>query len=240
FVRPGDEGAPEVHVSYIPEGKTLPETRVYRRGYSMELQLAPLDKNQLKGYLQLVLPGAEPDYLVGDFIALSNNLIYRNGRVDLTHDDPDTIEYVAAQYVAAQYPASLVQRIEYRDTRMRLSRNSGSTVARIYLRNGRIEDKFLEFERADIGWALRPGGVNTEVITEGGAGAVAEQGSSAEPVETAPVTRLVTFPELVELVGQRITLKLNSGDQYVGDVLDVRRDQMRMQRQVGSGVVEFR
>src|SRR5690606_18099613 len=66
FVRPGDEGAPEVHVSYIPEGKTLPETRVYRRGYSMELQLAPLDKNQLKGYLQLVLPGAEPDYLVGD------------------------------------------------------------------------------------------------------------------------------------------------------------------------------
>lgn len=240
FVRPSDEAAPEIHVSYTPEGATLPETRIYKQGYSMELQLAPLDKNQLKGYMQLILPGVEPDYLVGDFIVLSNNLIYRNGRVDLTHDDPDTLEYVGAQYVAAQYPASLIQRVEYRDTRMRLSRNSGSTVARIYLKNGRIEDKFLEFERADIGWALRPGGVNTEVVTEGGAGLVAEQGNKAEQVKTAPVTRLVSFPELVELVGKRITLKLKNGDQYLGDVLDVRRDLMSMQRQVGSGVVEFR
>lgn len=240
FVRPDDAEAPEVHVSFTPEGKTLPETRIYRRGYSMELQLAPLDQNQLKGYMQLILPGAEPDFLVGDFIALSNNLIYRNGRVDLTHDDPDTIEYVAAQYVAAQYPASLIQSIEYRNTHMRLSRNSGSTVARVYLKSGRIEDKALEFERADIGWALRPGGVNTEVITEGGAGRADERDNNAEQLKAVPVTRLVSFPELVELVGQRITLKLSNGDQYVGDVLDVRRDQMRMQRQVGSGVVEFR
>lgn len=240
FVRPSDTNAPEIHVSFTPEGKNLPETRIYHHGYSMELQLAPLDQNQLKGYMQLILPGAEPDYLVGDFIVLSNNLIYRNGRVDLTHDDPDTLEYVGSQYVAAQYPASLIQRVEYRDTRMRLSRNSGSTVARIFLKNGRIEDKFLEFERADIGWALRPGGVNTEVITEGGAARAPEQGSAAEQLKAAPVTRLVTFPELVELVGQRITLKLKNGDQYVGDVLDIRRDLMRMQRQVGSGVVEFR
>jgi len=240
FVRPSDETAPEIHVSFTPEGANLPETRIYRHGYSMELQLAPLDQNQLKGYMQLILPGAEPDYLVGDFIVLTNNLIYRNGRVDLTHDDPDTLEYVGAQYVAAQYPASLIQRVEYRDTRMRLSRNSGSTVARVYLKNGRIEDKILEFERADIGWALRPGGVNTEVITEGGAARTAEQDTAAQQLKAAPVTRLVSFPELVELVGQRITLKLNNGDQYVGDVLDVRRELMTMQRQVGSGVVEFR
>lgn len=240
FVRPGDEDAPEIHVSTIPEGKRLPETRIYKGGYSMELQLAPLDKNQLKGYMQVILPGDEPDYLAGDFIAQSNNLIYRNGRVDLTHDDPDTLEYVASQYVAAQYPASLVQRVEYRGTRMRLSRNSGSTVARVYLKSGRIEDKMLEFERAEIGWALRPGGVNTEVVTAGGTGRTAEQDSQADKLQAAPVARLVSFPELVELVGQRITVKLANGDQHVGDVLDVRRNQMLMQRHVGSGVVEFR
>lgn len=240
FVRPDDKDAPEIHVSIIPEGKRLPETRIYRGGYSMELQLAPLDKNQLKGYMQVIFPGDEPDYLAGDFVAQSNNLIYRNGRVDLTHDDPDTLEYVASQYVAAQYPASLIQRVEYRDTRMRLSRNSGSTVARVYLKNGRIEDKMLEFERADIGWALRPGGVNTEVVFAGGAARVAEQDGAAGKPQAAPVARLVSFPELVELVGQRITIKLVNGDQHVGEVLDVRRNQMLMQRHVGSGVVEFR
>src|SRR5690606_29350863 len=118
--------------------------------------------------------------------------------------------------------------------------NSGSTVARVYLKNGRIEDKMLEFERADIGWALRPGGVNTEVVFAGGAARVAEQDGAAGKPQAAPVARLVSFPELVELVGQRITVKLVGGDQRVGEVLAVRRNQMLMERHVRGRVVEFR
>lgn len=238
FVSPDDPQPPEIHVSVVPDGAVLPETRIYRGGYSMELQLAPLDTNQYKGYIQLILPGPEPDYLVGDFIALSNNLIYRNGRVDLTHDHPDTLEYVAQQYVLAQFPPSLISRLEFRDTDMRLSRNAGTTTVRIYLKNGRVEDKFLELERADIGWALRPGGVNTQVIVKGG-DTVVEATEDATAKAAGPATRDVTFDALQQLVGQRITLAMKNGDTRVAKVLGMRRDLLQLEREVGSGMVQF-
>lgn len=238
FVSPDDPQPPEIHVSVVPDGAVLPETRIYRGGYSMELQLAPLDTNQYKGYIQLILPGPEPDYLVGDFVALSNNLLYRNGRVDLTHDHPDTLEYVAQQYVLAQFPPSLISRLEFRDTDMRLSRNAGTTTVRIYLKNGRVEDKFLELERADIGWALRPGGVNTQVIVKGG-DTIVEANDGATAKAAGPATRDVTFDALQQLVGQRITLAMKNGDTRVAKVLGMRRDLLQLEREVGSGMVQF-
>ena len=238
FVRPGDAQAPEVQVSVLQDGDNLPQTKIYTSGYSMELQLAPIDKNQLKGYLQLVLPGEPASYVAGDFVAYTNNLRYRNGRIDLTHDDEDTLEYVASQYVQSQYPPGLIANIEYSNTVMRLSRKSGSTVARVFLSNGRVEDKLLQLERADIGWALRPGGVETRVVQkESNTNFVRASATEKAVVEEPPL--VLSFAELGSLADQRVVIKLKSGEVRDGKVIELRRNLLQIESQVGSGLVRF-
>ncbi len=240
FVRPGDDQVPEVQISHLQQGESFPATRVVSSGYSMELQLAPLDRNQLKGYMQLVIPGQDSEYLVGEFVVYTNNLRYRNGRVDLTYDDPDTLEYAADQYVTTQYQASQVQKIEYRDTSMQLSRNSGSTIARVYLKNGQIEDRFLQLERADIGWALRPGGVETRIVQRGTATtAQLDADSQAKDQKQAEPPLEISFAELSTLVGTPIVVTQKDGDIRNGKLLGVRRTLLQMEAKVGSGMVQF-
>lgn len=240
FVRPGDASVPEVQISVLPDGEAYPETRVVKAGYSLELQLAPVDENQLKGFIQLVIPGPVSEYLVGEFVAYTNNLHYRDGRVDLTYDDPDTLEYVAHQYVSVQYPAGLLEKVEYRDTSMQLSRDSGTTVARVYLSNGQIEDKFLELERADIGWALSPGGVRTEIIQLGAMTTAPTDQTATENTELAVEPPLeTTFADLAKLTGSQLVIKELNGESRNGKILDVRRNLLRIESIVGSGAVQF-
>lgn len=238
FVRPSDAQAPEVQVSVLRDGDNLPQTKIYTSGYSMELQLAPIDKNQLKGFLQLVLPGEPASYLAGDFVAYTNNLRYRNGRVDLTHDDKDTLEYVAAQYVQSQYPAGMIATIEYTNTVMRLSRKSGSTIARVFLTNGRVEDKILQLERADIGWALRPGGVETKIVQKENNTNFVRAPTSEKPAVVEPPL-VLPFAELGTLAEQRVVIKLKSGEVRDGKVIELRRNLLQIESQVGSGLVRF-
>ena len=239
FVRPGDDQVPEVQISQLEPGQSFPTTRVIRSGYSMELQLAPLDKQQLKGYIQLVIPGRD-EYLVGEFVAYTNNLRYRNGRVDLTYNDPDTLEYVAGQYLSTQYQASQISKIEYRDTSMRLSRNAGNTIARIYLNNGQIEDRLLELERADIGWALRPGGVETRIVQVGALTALpAESAEQAQAEAAKPPPLETTFADLASQAGSMLVVIKKNGETRTGKLLGVRRTLLQLEAKVGNGMVQF-
>lgn len=241
YVRPEDKTAPELHISWRKPGEELPQAEVYTSGYRMELQLAPLVPGQLKGFLQLILPGAEASFLSGEFVAYTNNLRYRNGRVDLTYNHPDTLEHVASQYIEAQFPATALARVEYRHTDMHLSRNAGSTVATIYLVNGRVEEKRMEFERAEIGWALRPGGIHTELVKEANpqaAAALAAQRQASQAAAEVPPLEL-TFDELTTLTGQTLVVRQKNGETQTVRLLGTRRDRLQLESQVGSGQVQF-
>lgn len=234
YVRPEDPDAPELHVSWL-DADGRPETRVYRGGYRLELQLAPLLPGQLRGFMQLILPGAERTFVAGNFVAYTNHLQYReDGRVDLTYNHPDTLEYLARQYIENQYPPEALARIEYHDTRMRPSRNTGATTARILLRNGRLEERRLRFERMDLGWSLQPGGVEVRVLQEGDR-LPEDAGMAAAGMPPLKMT----FDELATLAGQTVTVRQRDGETRQVQVLELRRGKLRVETRVGSGQVQY-
>ncbi len=60
-----------VHLSWKPENKDYPESRIFEGGYRMELALAPLDTGQLSGSLTLVMPDSFKSYLAGILLPIA-------------------------------------------------------------------------------------------------------------------------------------------------------------------------
>ncbi|MBQ0753015.1 MAG: hypothetical protein KBT87_04155 [Gammaproteobacteria bacterium] len=240
YVQVTDSSAPEVQISIVPTGGGLPETTIFKSGYSMELQLAPLSDNQLKGYLQLVLPGAKGSYLVGEFVANTNHLRYRRGGVDLTYDHIDTLRYLAKQYVKNQYPEAAVEKVQLLNTTMQLGRQSGTSIARVYLFGGRTIEKRLQFERGELGWSLLPGGVETTVLSEGGNGLGIKKPNALDDAEKKVEPPLeMAFADLESMTDQRVLITDKKGEKRVSKIIGMRRGLLQLESNVGSGVVQY-
>jgi hypothetical protein len=243
FVRPADESPPELQISWRDNQGQL-HTDIIRRGYQMELQITRRDRTSLVGFLQIILPDPGRSYVSGEFIARTNFLRYNQDRVDLTFDHPDTLEYVGRQYLETQFPENTVRSMRFRDTRLLFSESGGVSVAEVELVNGRLEERELTFDRADIGWAVKPGGMQTRVLREAG-----EPGlrlvmpgtqTSRQPVQAVvppPVT--LTFEELDTLTGQQATVHQRDGRSREGIVRGLRRNRLMIESIVGGGTVEF-
>lgn len=240
YVQVTDSRAPEVQISIVPAGAGLPETTIFNSGYSMELQLAPLADDQLKGYLQLVLPGAKGSYLVGEFVANTNHLHYRRGGVDLTYDHIDTLRYLAKQYVKNQYPEAAVERVQLLNTTMQLGRQSGTSIARVYLFGGRTIEKRLQFERGDLGWSLSPGGVETTILSEGGNGlGIKKTATLGGAEEKAERPLEMAFADLESMIDQRVLITDKKGEKRLSKIIGMRRGLLQLESNVGSGVVQY-
>jgi len=248
YVQPGDDNPPEIHLSELPAGETLPVTRIIRSGYRLDLQMARLDRNQLTGFMQLILPDAQRSYLSGEFTAFTNNLRYEGDSVDLTYDHTDTLEYVATEYLDTQFPEKMLKSVSFRDSALRSSSGTGSTVARVTLSNGRIEDRLLRFERTDVGWAVSHGSREVTVIQEAGDGLRMrtvvpgdEDRSAQQETEQAEALEplVLSFTELGTLAGRVLDITRVDGKQEQASVLDVKRGKLRLEKMVGNGMVQF-
>lgn len=240
YVQVADTKAPEIQISVLPAGSALPETTIFKSGYSMELQLAPLADHQLKGYLQLVLPGAKGSYLVGEFVANTNHLRYRRGGVDLTYDHIDTLRYLAKQYVKNQYPEAAVEHVQLLNTTMQLGKQSGTCIARVFLFGGRTIEKRLQFERGDLGWSLRPGGVETTVLSEGGSGSDTKKLSAMDKGEVKAEPPLeMAFSDLESMTGTRVVIVDKKGEKRLSKIIGMRRGMLQLESNVGSGLVQY-
>lgn len=235
FVRPGDEGPPEVHLSWREPGAAFPETEIIRGGYRMEIQLAPLDSGQLSGFLQLILPDAERSFLSGDFNAFTHNLRYQAGRVDISHDHPDTLEYVADEFLRSRFPSGVVRDMTFSGTRMDSIRGTGMTRVQIQLDDGRIEEREITLDRADIGWVVRPGAMETRVVRSG-------EGNGREPDEAPAYDRdveTIRFGDLDRYRGERVTVMRHDRDPRSGVVRGLGDDGLYLEAQVGDSTLEF-
>ena len=247
YIQPGDENPPEIHLSELPQGETLPVTRIIRSGYRLDLQMARLDRNQLTGFMQLILPDAQRSYLSGEFTAFTNNLRYQGDNVDLSYDHTDTLEYVATEYLDTQFPEKMLKSVSFRDSTLRSSSGTGTTIARVTLSNGRIEDRLLRFERTDVGWAVSHGSREVTVVREAAEGLRVktvvpgqEPTQQAEPETVVPAEPLeLAFEELGTLSGQVLVIKRADGKQEQASVIDVKRGALRLEKMVGNGVVQF-
>ncbi|MCK0152276.1 hypothetical protein MWU49_01045 [Alcanivorax sp. S6407] len=240
-VTPSDANPPVVHVSWKPEGKDYPETRIFKGGYRMELALAPLDAGSLSGSLVLVVPDSFKSYLTGDFTAYTNHLRYRGGDVDLHFDHEDTLAYVARQYLVTQFPEGALKSVTPRQVVMRRAESSGQVSAQVLLTNGAEEERSVRLEKSDVGWSVEPGSMATRVIKEPVEGSMTlinpgqsqavEEARDLQPIST-------TFPELVAYVDRSVVLEMTSGRKIDGILRKVSVNRLWLEINVGSGVVE--
>ena len=244
FVRPSDEVAPELQITWRGEADGVPHTDIIRRGYQMELQLTRRDAQTLYGFLQVILPDPERSYLSGELTVRTNYLRYVNDRVDLTYDHPDTLEYVGRQYLETQFPEKTVQNMQFSNTRLLLSESGGVSTATVVLVNGQIEERHLQFDRADIGWAVKPGTMQTVILQQAGNSnlRLVQPGSAPSraptPVDVPPPVTL-PFAALETLNGQQATVLQRDGRSREGIVRGIRRNRLMIESMVSGGVAEF-
>lgn len=243
IVGPSDESGPVVHLSWKPENKDYPESRIFEGGYRMELALAPLDTGQLSGSIVLVMPDSFKSYLSGNFTAHSNHLRYRNGEVDLYFDHEDTLAYVAEEFLETQFPEGALLQVEAKHATLHRAESEGQVVAVVELSNEEVQERKVWLEKTDVGWAVVPGSMGTRVMTaakEGGMELATPnvQKSSETAPSTAPESVTLTFPELVAYVDQSVQLKTTSGRTLEGVLRKISGDRLWLIMGVGSGNVE--
>ncbi|PKM21629.1 MAG: hypothetical protein CVV10_08410 [Gammaproteobacteria bacterium HGW-Gammaproteobacteria-14] len=248
YVRPGDPDAPELQISWSSQEEGQLKTRILEGGYSMELQLVRRDRETLSGFLQVILPDPDGSHLSGEFLVRTNFLRYIGERIDLTFDHPDTVEYVARQYLETQFPESLLAEIRFSNTRIMFSESAGATTAEVYLVNGQIEERRLLLDRADIGWAVRPGSMETRILQVAGGNNVrllnpaalsAPRGSGQSSAQEVPDPIAMTFAALATLTGQEVVVFQRDGRRREGLVRGIRRERLLVESMVGTGLVEL-
>ena len=244
YVQPGDAEPPEIHLSWRERGADHPESRVIVGGYRLELQLARIDKEQFKGFLQLLLPDAHNSFLSGEFIANSNRLRYVGAEVDLSFDHPDTLEYVAEAYLETQFPEGVIKSVSFESTSIKIGSGTGSVIVIIELNNGQIERRELGLDRSDIGWAVTPGSMNTTVlrgpqshnlrlVTREEAQATGTDQKQAPP---PPVD--LPREQLATLMDQEMTIEMVDGKTHKGILREIKRERARIEKILDAGVVQ--
>ncbi|MDF3937208.1 MFS transporter [Pseudomonas citronellolis] len=102
---PEDRGArPIVEISQLQPGQDLPQALRLRDGYSLHLDLQPKASNRLVGDFHLVLPAEYRTTLSGRVELYTDQLRYRDGRVDTRYDSADTLAYVLRDYLQRRFP----------------------------------------------------------------------------------------------------------------------------------------
>jgi small nuclear ribonucleoprotein (snRNP)-like protein len=210
----------------------------------MELQLTRRDQQTLAGFLQVILPDPDRSYLSGELTVRTNYLRYVKDRVDLTWDHPDTLEYVGRQYLETQFPENTIRQLKFRDTRLLMSESGGVSTATVELVNGRIEQRRLQFDRADIGWAVRPGAMQVTVLQEAGDNTLrlVQPGATASRSQTVvevppPVT--MAFADLESLNGRSVKIFQRDGRVREGVLRGIRRNRLMVESIVEGGTVEL-
>lgn len=236
YVQPTDRNPPEVYVSWQDKDGVL-QTRIVKRGYSMELQLAPLDEYRLTGYLQLILPGQPATFLSGNFVAMTNHLRYVGGNVDITYDDPDTLGYVARDYLQSLYQDGVVRSVVIDQVSMDLDADKGTAVARVRLSNEQLEEHRLELQRDDMGWQVVSGSDRNTVL-QAGVEAVPARDVAAPATKTPP-PRHVAPEDLASLTGNQVTLLRSDGSTETGIIRGVDHRGLQIEEQIAGGSAQF-
>ena len=99
---------PEVEINWMRPEQELPEARSVSSGYTLHLDLQPVPPNKLAGDFHLVLPAHYHTSLSGHVELFTDDLRYRSGQVDLTHDSADTLIHLARDHLQRRFETRAV------------------------------------------------------------------------------------------------------------------------------------
>jgi len=154
---PGDENAPVIHVSWVEPGQSVPQTKIYTQGYSLELQVEAVTDNLLHAQMELILPDARSAFLVGSFDAHLSHMRYTNGEVDRFWDSEQTLHYVIDKHLKNHYEFKGLQVTRYSEATFK-NRYDPEPKARIIVTTANSENiktaLIFELEKAEEGWRV--------------------------------------------------------------------------------------
>lgn len=247
-VAPADAQAPEIQMTWQSAGRE-PVTRVIRGGYRLDLELVPMARGKLGGYVQLTLPDARESYVAGDVEVVTTHLRYRDGEVDRSFDHIDTLDFVAEEYLLTQYRSDDVEEISFEAGVMDVLEGRAETLAKVLLHDGRLGKHVIKAARTEIGWSVL--GSETAAATE--AAGFQSVYSALPPASlreprvvkrpSAPVVkeRTLSFSELASLVGQGAVVEMTSGRREQGVLRGLDKDKLLLEAtKAGGGVIQFR
>lgn len=145
--------AHEIEVSWMRPEQQLPEARLIRSGYTLHLNLQPLPPNKLAGDFHLVLPTHYNTSLSGHIEVLTDDLRYRDDKVDLTHDSADTLRYLARDHLQRRFQTRDVVIASVSPVNFAKPAESISVRAQV---NGRPDQFELGIAKNHAGWAVAP------------------------------------------------------------------------------------
>lgn len=250
-----------------PYGGTVPEiqllsrdaagqsfTQVFRRGYRLDLELAPTVPGKLAGYMQLTLPDAQESFAGGDLEVLTSHLRYRNGEVDRTFDHADTVHFVAEDYLHSQYKEGAIADIAFSSTALDVLEGRADTQARVTLDDGRVGSHLIKLAKTEYGWSVL--GKETAAATEAAgfkpvynvlppegwrdARPVVSEKPARKAAAPKAAERDMAFADLSALTGQGAELRFADGRVVQGVLRGMSKDRLLVDAIKGGGTIQFR
>lgn len=247
---PDGDGLPEVQLSW-QDAQGQPITEVFRSGYRLELDIAPVSRSKLSGYIQMMLPDRLESYVGGDVTVLTSHLRYIGGEVDRRYDHEETLLFVAEEYVRTQYAEPDIDVVSFSAMQMDALEGSGRTDVVVTLKDGRVGRHIVVLAKSDAGWyakgpdstaataAAGHKAVYALVVPVAKAATVVEATRAAAAPVRKPVVRTLEFAELGSLDGKGAVVEYRSGRREQGVLRGMRKDRLVLEAQKGGGVVEY-
>lgn len=142
---------PEIEISWLRPEQELPEARRIQSGYTLHLDLQPAPPNKLVGDFHLVLPMRYHTSLSGHVELFTDDLRYREGQVDLTHDSSDTLMYLAKDHLQRRFATRAVAIESLAPVSFPALAMMISVQAKVKGASSRFE---LNIHKGDQGWAV--------------------------------------------------------------------------------------
>ncbi len=252
-ISPQTGDAPEVHLSWLDNQGSL-ETAIFRHGYRLEMDLAPLARNKLGGYVQLVLPDQAESYAAGDVVVVTSNLRYLGENVDRHYDHEDTLRFVAEEYVDSQYGVANIDEIAFENVSLDVLEGRGELLATVTLKDNRIGRHVVKIARNEFGWNVLTPESMAATEAAGYRSVYSALPPASVPSQQAPpvvAARAVTVParkssvrtlefsQLASLTGQGTIAEYRNGRKEQGVLRGMRKDRLVLEAQKGGGVVEY-
>lgn len=250
-IAPDDRDVPEIYLSWLDENG-LPVTEVFRGGYRLEIELAPLVRTKLSGYIRIMLPDRWESYAAGDLSVYTSHLRYNGDEVDRHFDHEDTLRYIADEYVRSRYNEADLDTVTFSNLVLDPLEGQGETLAAVTLKDGRVGNHLVKVAKNEFGWSvlqpesaaataaagykdvysvLPPGGLLVPERTE--------EKPVEKPVRKTIVERELTFDQLTAYTGQGAVVELRDGRREQGVLRGMRKDRLVVESMKSSGVIEY-
>ncbi|MFZ5756241.1 MAG: hypothetical protein ACOY3X_05025 [Pseudomonadota bacterium] len=251
-IAPGAGDVPEVYMTWRDEDGN-PVTEIFRGGYRLELELAPLLRNKLSGYIQVMLPDRWESYVGGDILVNTSHLRYVGDEVDRHFDHDDTLRFIAEEYLRSRYNEGDIDNITFNNLVLDPLEGLGGTYADVTLKDGRVGHHVIKVAKNEFGWnVLQPESaaataaagfkdVYSVLPPEG----LVQQQRPVERVPAAPVVRKpppereVAFEQLDAYTGQGAVVELRDGRREQGVLRGLRKERLIVETMRASGVIEY-